>query len=484
MAKPVEKPVLSGFSLTALARADGQGGGVNRVVSGPPMSSRVVHAVRSDGKTGTRIGAMELDGPGLPDASALEALGEERDFQRACQAWLRALPTVAWAQWQNQHETVFAARDGDIVKYRSVRDKLGLMTADAAPCVAGFVNTARTGPMVVDFPAGGGTTGGFVDFRGRPIGAVGAAGPDRGRGGRYLVLGPGQAPPEGLGWDFLVRSPTFNLALTFRILTPDAGERERVTNACHIYPARQAAAPRPTRVIRPDGRPWSGTPPTGMAFWRRLNTVLQIEPVGPEELSLMVMLKPLGLEKGRPFDPDPDQIRLLEEGARIGRLMALAEAAHSGGWRRDVDAALLAEGMAPQAPGLDQASLSALRDAQGQWFDGGRAWGLHVPADTPAGEAAGGGWSLALYDVETRCFIDTPWDIGWRGTGRSSHESLARNPDGSADLIVSPQPPADAPRSNWIPTVPGRAWFGVFRLEGPKRAWFDGSWTLPEIVPL
>lgn len=440
------------------------------------MSSRVVHAVRSDGRAETRIGLLGLDGLGWPDAAALEALGEARDFQRACQAWLRALPTVAWAQWQNQHETVFGARDGDIVKYRSVRDKLGLMTADATPCVAGFVNTARTGPVVVEFPAGGGTSGGFVDFRGRPICAVGATGPDRGRGGRYLVLGPGQVLPEGVTWDFLVRSPTFNVALTFRIPTPDAAERERVTNGCQIYPARQAAAPRPTRVIRPEGRPWSGTPPTGMAFWRRLNTVLQLEPVGPEELSLMAMLKPLGLEKGRPFAPGPDQTRLLEEGARIGALMGLAEEAAGVGWRRRVDTALLAEGTPPQTPGPDQACLSAWRDGRGQWFDGGRAWGLTVPAEVPAEH----GWSVTLYDVETRCFIDTPYDIA----ERSSHEALARQADGSAMLIFSPQPPADAPKSNWIPTAPGRPWFALFRLEGPGRGWFDGSWALPEIASL
>jgi hypothetical protein len=437
------------------------------------MSSRVVHAVRSDGKSEAGIPAPKLDGLGLPDASALAALGEERDVQEACQAWLRVLPTVAWAQWQNQHETVFGARDGDIVKYRSVRDKLGLMTADAAPCVAGFVNTARTGPVAVEFPAGGTTQGGFWDFRGRSIGAVGTAGPDRGRGGRYLVLGPGQSPPEGLGWDFLVRSPTFNLALTFRILTPDPGERERIVNSCRIYPARQAAAPRPTRVIRPEGRSWSGTPPTGMAFWRRLNTVLQIEPVGPEELSLMALLRPLGLDKGRPFEPDAAQTGALEAGARIGELMALAEAAATTGWRREADVALTSEGTPPRAPGSDEARLSAWRDTHGQWFDGGRAWGLQVPADVPAGA----GWSMNLYDVETRCFIDTPWDIA----ERSPDEALARQADGSAELIFSPQPPADAPRSNWIPTAPGRAWFGAFRLNEPLQPWFDGSWTLPEI---
>ena len=34
---------------------------------------------------------------------------------------------------------------------------------------------------------------------------------------------------------------------------------------------------------------------------------------------------------------------------------------------------------------------------------------------------------------------------------------------------------------NWIPTMPGRAWFAYFRLYGPLGAYFDRSWPLPDI---
>ena len=100
------------------------------------------------GEVETRIGPLGLNAQRLPDQAAIDRLYEERDFQRACQAYLWALPIVACGQWRNQHETVFGARDGDIVKYVSVRDKLGLITANATtPYVIGFVNTARTGPV-------------------------------------------------------------------------------------------------------------------------------------------------------------------------------------------------------------------------------------------------------------------------------------------------------------------------------------------------
>jgi hypothetical protein len=178
--------------------------------------THVDHAAAPDGRsfspeggeTETRIGPLKLDRQGLPDQAAIDAIYAERDFQRACQCYLWALPLVAYGQWQNQHETVFGAKDGDIVKYVSVRDKLGLITANATtPYVMGFVNTSRTGPLVIEVPAGE-VAGGFGDFWERSITDFGLTGPDRGKGGKYLLLGPGQEPPKGVTYDFEVRSPT------------------------------------------------------------------------------------------------------------------------------------------------------------------------------------------------------------------------------------------------------------------------------------
>lgn len=456
-----------------------------------------------DAETETRIGPLGLNAQGLPDQRAIDALYEERDFQRACQAYLWALPIVAYAQWQNQHEQVFGAHDGDIVKYVSVRDKLGLITANATtPYVLGFVNTARTGPVVVDFPAGE-TAGGFGDFWERSISDAGQTGPDKGKGGRYLLLGPGQAAPAGLKFDYEVRSPTFNIFHAFRILTTDAAEADRILHAYRVYPATAAANPPKTRIITPDGRPWSGTQPTGMAYWRRLAEILQVEPVKEEDRLFMAMLKPLGIEKGKPFEPTAAQTRILTEGARIGQLMAIANsfdkrfetARYNGHWDRAVnvdmsqekefyselderaswfyEAVGLSEGMTTHTPGQGQAYLSTYRDAKGQWFDGSRTYRLHVPPNVPAGQW----WSVALYDIETRCFIDTKYDKAEIG----SRSGLAMNPDGSADLVFAPSPPEDSPKSNWIPTAPGRAWFTYFRLYAPLAPYFDASWKLPDI---
>jgi hypothetical protein len=57
-----------------------------------------VHAETID----TRIGKLSFThdfATGYPTQETVEKLYDERDFQRACQAYLWALPVVAMAQW-------------------------------------------------------------------------------------------------------------------------------------------------------------------------------------------------------------------------------------------------------------------------------------------------------------------------------------------------------------------------------------------------
>jgi hypothetical protein len=84
---------------------------------------------------------------------------------------------------------------------------------------------------------------------------------------------------------------------------------------------------------------------------------------------------------------------------------------------------------------------------------------------------------VALYDLETRSFMETRYDKVELG----SRNDLAKNADGSVDFVFAPAPPKDSPESNWIPTVPGRAWFTYFRLYAPLQPYFDASWALPDI---
>src|SRR5260370_24276638 len=66
----------------------------------------------------TRIGKLEFThdfANGFPTHATVAKLYDEIDFQRACQAYLWALPVVSFATWQRVHEQVFGAHTRDMV---------------------------------------------------------------------------------------------------------------------------------------------------------------------------------------------------------------------------------------------------------------------------------------------------------------------------------------------------------------------------------
>ena len=54
------------------------------------------------------------------------------------------------------------------------------------------------------------------------------------------------------------------------------------------------------------------------------------------------------------------------------------------------------------------------------------------------------------------------------------------NPDRSVDVWFGPKPPAGK-ESNWVQTIPGKAWYVILRLYGPEQAWFAKTWKPGDI---
>ena len=115
-----------------------------------------------------RLGRLGRDRE-LPRREDLPAIFDELDYQMACQAYLWALPLVSYAQWQKVHTEVFGATASDLVVYRTYRDRLGIITANATtPYILSFIDLSATGPLVIELPAGP-TAGGISDFWQREI---------------------------------------------------------------------------------------------------------------------------------------------------------------------------------------------------------------------------------------------------------------------------------------------------------------------------
>src|SRR6056297_975689 len=118
----------------------------------------------SDGSRGTteqqletRIGSLAFThdfAGGYPTRDTVEKLYDERDFQRACQAYLWSLPLVSFEAWQRA-QAGFGAGNGEIVAYLSYEDRLGIVTANATtPYYIAFADLSA-GPLIVDMPPHG-----------------------------------------------------------------------------------------------------------------------------------------------------------------------------------------------------------------------------------------------------------------------------------------------------------------------------------------
>src|SRR5262245_39218156 len=204
----------------------------------------------------SRLGTLELVN-GFPTEATVSKIYDEIDFQRACQAYLWALPYMAMTEWQRQQREEFGAGNFDYVDYLDFKDKLGILTANATtPYAMAFPNLAETGPLVFEFPPGA-IAGGLIDFWERPITDTGQIGPDHGKGGKYLILGPDHPDitPAPKGY-FVFRSPTNNIWSGQRGLDADAEKAKAVLEQMKIYPYADRANPPPTKHVRPGDRKW------------------------------------------------------------------------------------------------------------------------------------------------------------------------------------------------------------------------------------
>jgi hypothetical protein len=446
----------------------------------------------------TRIGTLEFThdfANGYPTDATVEKLYDERDFQRACQAYLWSLPAVAFTAFQRGLTKGLGAKNGQIVAILSYESKRSVLTANATtPYYLGFADLSF-GPMVLEIPARG-VQGGMNDAWQNAL-------PDSEAPAKYLVLGPRQKVQDDVAGYAVRHSPTFNIFLGVRLTDADPERAMDALAHLQMYPYAQRANPPKIEVLDAGTKAWSGLPPRGMEYWERLNDVIQHEPIEPRDIFFHAMLRPLGMEKGKPFKPDRRQTEILTDAVLVGEAMAKANTADrrfadvkyrsDAHWdfalRLDADdpgafwnllderaswfyeAIGAAPSMAPKRPGPSSAYLGAYKDKAGRWLDGGRLYRLHVPPNPPIRLF----WSVTVYDVDTRALILNEQKIA----DRSSRMDLRKNEDGSVDIYCGPRAPAGFEK-NWIPTVTGKSWFAYFRFYQPTEPYFDRSWPLPD----
>ena len=371
-----------------------------------------------------------------------------------------------------------------------------------------FINTKDVGPVVLEIPpaAAGSITGTIMDCWQAVLEDVGPAGVDKGKGGKYLIL-----PPDYKGTvpDGFIALPSGNYqgyALLRSILKSgsDADMAKAIAYGKRIklYPLSQAANPPPTMFVDAINVVFDSTIPYDLRFFQSLDRMVQAEPWLPRDKVMIDMLKSIGIEKGKPFNPEAKTQDILKAAVReahawldaryasvfppyypgeqwavpaMPELMQTAPTFYETRNAYSVDARGLTDYWAFSTVkhlGAGQFYLMAIRDKAGQSLDGSSTYRLTVPANAPAKQY----WSTVVYDRATHALIHHAARLS-----RSSQiPELQRNADGSVDVYFGPKAPAGK-ETNWIPTNAGGEFEVLFRVYGPEKPLFDKTWKLPDI---
>jgi hypothetical protein len=458
--------------------------------------------------TDTRIGKAIFEN-GYPTEETARKLYDEMDYQRAVQAYLWAYPAVSFESIKRAAKPDFGA-DYNVLGIADnfVDPKSIWLTAnDTTIYAVAVIDLAQAGPVVIEVPPGA-LVGIIDDFWQRSITDVGLPGPDGDKGGRFLLLPPdhsGEVPREGYhvlrgtmnDYSFMIRGIVVNNDV------PDAVQRVKKVS---IYRWSERHNPKPTRFVTISGKAVNTLPPNGIEFWARLAAFVNNNPVEERDRFFMAMLKPLGVEKGKPFQPDARQRAILEDAARIGDATARTmlfdvekritgtNAFPGTNWNwvvigrpnQEADnysqlderlhytygAIYTSPFIGTRKAGPGSTYIQAFKDKDANRLDGGKSYRLHLPANVPVGAF----WSLTLYDTAIRSMIQNPRN----DSALSSYDKLKANADGSIDLYFAPNAPAGS-ESNWIQTVPGKGFYPMLRFYTPKEGVFDGTWKLGDV---
>jgi hypothetical protein len=367
----------------------------------------------------------------------------------------------------------------------------------------------KDGPIVLEVPPaeGGSITGSIDDAWQTALEDVGPAGVDKGKGGKYLVLPPGFNGKASDGYIPLQSATRRGFAILRSNLpsSSDADIAKAVDygRRVRIWPLSQADNPPETKFTDVIDTIFDSTIPYDVRFFEALDRFVQQEPWLTRDKAMIDMLKSIGIEKGKPFNPDADTQAILKRAVAEAHAWldakyeaiftpayypasrwalpahkSLLEAIGDGFSNPDdypIDGRGSTYSMAffsAKHLGAGQFYLMAIKDRDGEALDGAKTYRLRVPANPPARLY----WSATAYDRTTHALI--------RGLAHSSRASTAagiqKNSDGSTDLFFGPKAPAGR-ESNWVPTSAGGKFEVLFRFYGPEKPLFDKSWVLPDI---
>ncbi len=471
------------------------------------VSKAELESISIPDRIDTPIGELQFF-DGVPTDATINKVYDNLDRMRGVRAYLDNSGAASLYGMRMGNAGIGATANTVSITEQLLKPESLYLTGNTSTLYAlTYLDVKTDSPLVVELPPG--MLGFLDDAWFRFIENMGVVGPDRGKGGKYLLLPPGYAGavPEGY---FVVKMPTYHNLMFLRgsIAKGLAPAVENIKSGLKIYPLAKADNPPATQFINFSGKSYNTVVTRGLKFYEGLNQIVQEEPIdaiGPE---MRGNLAAIGIVKGQSFKPDARMQKLLIEAADIGAATARAityqprisgveiypdtHSAWTMGYANkntsftsdgamNLDARVLfyynATGVTP-AMAMTRAGAGsdygiAYLDANKKAFDGSKTYKLHLPPHVPVNNF----WAVTLYDTQTRSLLQTDQPFPTLGSQSKGFEKSA---DGSYDLYFAPKAPKGN-EGNWLQTIPGKSWFTILRMYGPLEPWINKSWRPSEI---
>jgi len=485
---------------------------VTAVRAKPPkmkMTTETPPGIATPDKLKTRIGTL-TSFDGVPDEQTAQKVYDNLDFQRGVLAYLNSIQ-IASMYGMRKGILEFGPANTTALLFETLMDSKALwLTPNTVNIYMTLWLELKDEPMVIETPP---NVLGIIDNHWfEYVTDFGNAGPDRGKGGKFLILPPGYKGKVPKGY-YVARTSTYGNWVIWRGFQVDGDPAPAVATTKKIfrmYPLSQKDNPPKMNFINVSGVFNNTIHRMDYGIFEEINEVVQAEPAESGNPEILGLLASIGIKKGQPFKPDARMRKILTEAADVGAATVRTLAARprddmfyfypgEGVWStpfpggshefldngaRVLDARayfhFYATGITPamtaKMVGKGSQYAVAYMDADGNALDGSKTYRVHLPPNVPAKDF----WSFTLYDNQTRAMLQTDQQFPGRA---SVDKEVVQNADGSYDMYFGPKPPAGK-EGNWIQSVPGKGWNMLFRLYGPLQSWFDKTWRPgdPELV--
>jgi len=492
-------------------------------------------------KVNSKIGNLSLPN-GYPTNATATKLEDELLYIHAVEAYLNSIHGVSlWAMRKGFLEA--GVKDNDFIVFPNMMDgNQLLLTANMDTYYYMCFVDLSNGPVIVETPVD--ALGVIDDMWFNWVTDFGIPGSDRGEGGRYLLVPEwynGQLPDGGF---YIRRSKANHVWIAGRSFLEDNSPAKAIKDAevLAIYPyspGGQGTAIgdyingdailgppskyKKAKQIDGTGITINTLPPSNYQHFVMLNEMIQEEPATAMNPEIGGFAAAIGIEKGKPFNPDEKTIAILNRAVEVANAYARTAAVgalpnkgfdyygdNSGWWNPlfeggyswttpppeigakgelipyEYTAAIrlaarssffyFATGTTPamcmRLTGIGSQYLLNNVDANGNPFDGSKTYKVTFPKDIPAERF----WSITVYNMQTRSIIQTDQKYPRVGSQSFPTPKAQENEDGSITIYYGPEKPKGIPDGNWIQTNANEGWFQMLRCYSPSKAFFDKSW--------